>query len=233
VTKEAVKELQKQYPHSWEILDKIPPNVRERGQLVKISPYQQTARKGEPILFVDVLIAGQMRVLNEFESGSVFGFAYLSPLAYIGSYEVVAERPYYSATTESVSECSLIRLKKEDFHSWFQKDPQFTREVAFRMANNICDQSYRHGEILFYPSTYLTADYLIRMFENLEGEPKKILSDRQEIADHLGFSVRTVNRCIRELKEENLVEIEKGKLTISSAQYKQLKNRNGEIKRQL
>ena len=42
---------------------------------------------------------------------------------------------------------------------------------------------------------------------------------RQQIADEMGMSIKTVNRGIKKLKEDNLITIIKGKIYIDKNQY--------------
>lgn len=230
MNRERYRDLQKEYPQFEDFFKQMPPEIREELVIIDIPSKKQTARKGEPLYSVDLLIKGKMRVLNEFENGDLYSFAYLAPLSYIGSYEVVAGRDIYSATTEALEECRLLRLPRDAFYSWFMSDADLARDVAFRLASSSCDQSYKHGELRYYPSAYLMGEYLLRMADSLNGEIRLIPSGRQEMAENLGFSIRTINRCIRDFKENGLIDIERGKVSLSQIQYEQLKKNIEEIK---
>lgn len=225
--------LLEEYPQFRNFFEKIPSDIRDKSVIIEIPSKKQTARKGEPLYSVDLLIDGKMRVLNEFENGDLYSFADLSPLAYIGSYEVVAGRGIYSATTEAQEECRMIRLPRDAFYNWFMNDADLARDIAFRLASSNCDQSYKHGELLYYPSSYLIAEYLLRMADNLEGERRRIPYGRQEMAENLGFSIRTINRCIRDFREKGLIDMERGKVTLSLKQHEQLNKYMNNIKNRL
>ena len=49
---------------------------------------------------------------------------------------------------------------------------------------------------------------------------------RNEIAESCGISERSVNRCIKELKEQNYISVIKGKIIVNEAQYIALQEMN-------
>jgi len=230
VEEDSIKSVMEKNSLLREILEKMPADIRERSLYNTVPARRFTAKKGEPVHFVDILCEGEMRVLNEFDNGNIYSFALLKPVTYVGSYEVIARREEYCSTIETVTVCSFIRMLREDFFRWFRKDPWFTIQTSYRMACDICDQSWKHGEVLYYPSEFVVGDYLIRTYDDLEGETVRIPYGRQEMGDRLGLSVRTVNRCIKVLKDEGLVNIEKGKIRLDRAQHARLCRKIEEIK---
>ena len=50
----------------------------------------------------------------------------------------------------------------------------------------------------------------------------KIQDTREKLAEICGVSVRTINRVIVELKNENLLHLEKGKLILEEEQIKRI-----------
>ncbi len=213
-------------------INDIPEGIWNTAVLKEIPPRKVNARKGELIHFVDILIEGHMRVLNEFESGKLYSFAYLTPPAYIGSFEVIAERETYTATTEAQTECRIIRLKRKEFTRWFQYSAPFARDVAYRMAVNVCRESYTHGDVLYYPSAYIIGEYLTEMFDSQKSQNLRILTGRQEIAEQLGLSVRTVNRCLKKFRDNGLIATDKGKIVINRSCYRELKKHNVKIRQE-
>ena len=47
---------------------------------------------------------------------------------------------------------------------------------------------------------------------------------RKNISEELGISVRSVNRAVHDLKVENMISIEKGKIHITRTQYSTIRN---------
>ena len=51
----------------------------------------------------------------------------------------------------------------------------------------------------------------------------KIKKTQEEIAERLGVDKRTVQRSIKDLKEEEMISLESGKILISEAHYFRMK----------
>ena len=66
-------------------------------------------------------------------------------------------------------------------------------------------------------------DYLLKNAEQGQIESKgsfKLNKTREEIREELGMTVKTINRTIAKLKEQQQIGIASGKVTLSLAQYR-------------
>lgn len=61
------------------------------------------------------------------------------------------------------------------------------------------------------------------------GKVSFINKKRQQIADELGISLRTVHRNIKKLKQQELITIDTGKLYVNWEQYKALIDKLDEL----
>ena len=72
--------------------------------------------------------------------------------------------------------------------------------------------------------------HLIRKYE--QKQPLKqvleLKESRDQLSEEIGFSVKTLNRNIKKLKEIDLIDIQKGKIVITEAGYQEMKRHIGQ-----
>ena len=67
--------------------------------------------------------------------------------------------------------------------------------------------------------------HLIRLFEQRQPQPDclELKKTRQQLAEEIGFSVKTLNRSIKHLEEMGLIQVRKGKVVIPREGFCQMK----------
>ena len=92
------------------------------------------------------------------------------------------------------------------------------------------EQSLKTGEVLAYPALGTLINYLINVFESENKDEVVLKKKREEIGSILGFSVRTVNRNLKILKDENLVFVDRKGISINKKQCEKLYEKLNSIK---
>ena len=211
-------------------IEKIPENIKDRCKLKKIEKGKLLVLKGNNIENIYIHFQGKMQVKNEFENGFVYSFANIKPIAYIGAMEIMANKKTYSSTLQTTTECIILKMPKSDFKNWINIDQKFTLEVLHFVSKSMYEQSLKTGEVLAYPAICILTNYLINVFENEDKDVVFLEKTREEIASILGFSVRTINRNLKELKDENLITVNRKGISITKEQFDKLINKLESIK---
>lgn len=211
-------------------IEKIPENIKDRCKLKKIEKGKLLVLKGNNIENIYIHFQGKMQVKNEFENGFVYSFANIKPIAYIGAMEIMANKKTYSSTLQTTTECIILKMPKSDFKNWINTDQKFTLEVLHFVSKSMYEQSLKTGEVLAYPAICILTNYLINVFENEDKDVVFLEKTREEIASILGFSVRTINRNLKELKDENLITVNRKGISITKEQFDKLINKLESIK---
>ena len=200
----------------------MPLSIRRQTAKKSIAPHEAIVLKGDDADHVFILLKGDVRVLNEFSSGQRYSFAEYSAPSFIGEYEVMAEQSVYATTNEAITRCELISMRAEVFIEWVQG----SASLAFLLARIIAEKSYptsnENGRIKFLPGLQKLQSYLLKRYDAFAPVPFILREDRQQIADEIGTSIKTVNRSVTSLKEENLIGLLHGKITITPEQYTSL-----------
>ncbi|CED93920.1 Crp/Fnr family transcriptional regulator [Romboutsia ilealis] len=213
-----------------DFIEKIPINIKNKCKLRKIEKGKLLVLKGNNIEYIYIHCQGKMQVKNEFENGFVYSFANIKPIAYIGAMEIMANKQTYSSTLQTTTECIILEMQKIDFKNWINTDHKLTLKVLNFVSSRMYEQSLKTGEVLAYPAICILTNYLINVFESQDKDVVFLEKTREEIGSILGFSVRTINRNLKELKDENLITVNRKGISITKEQFDKLLNKLESIK---
>lgn len=211
------------------MLEHIPEHIKHQMTHKVFLPGQTIVHKGQPANHVFLLTKGGTRVSNEFASGQRYTFASLSVPDLIGDLEVLAGQPLYAASNEAVSACEVLVMSAETFFQWMRSDSEFALSVAQMLAAKMYPTSNEAGRVKFQPSLERLHSYLIKRLGSIDTNLFILHTSRQQIADDIGTSVKTVNRGVAKLKEAGLISLIHGKIAISKEQQKALTDAFQEI----
>ena len=211
-------------------IEKIPSNIKQKCKIRSIEKGKIVVLKGNNIENVYISFQGKMQVRNEFENGFVYSFASVNPIAYIGVMEIMANKQTYSSTLETNTECIMLEIPKADFIKWISTDQDLTLDVLHFVSKSMYEQSLKTGEVLAYPAICILISYLINVFESEDKDTIFLEKTREEIGSILGFSIRTINRNLKCLKEENLISVNRKGISITKDQFYKLVDKLESIK---
>ncbi|MDU2199144.1 MAG: helix-turn-helix domain-containing protein, partial [Peptostreptococcaceae bacterium] len=98
------------------------------------------------------------------------------------------------------------------------------------VSKSMYEQSLKTGEGLAYPAICILITYLMNVFENEDKDIAILEKTREEIGSILGFSIRTINRNLKILKEENLISVNRKSISITREQFNRLSHKLESIK---
>lgn len=192
-------------------------------------PREYILTKGDEARYVHILLEGSVNIVNQFDTGDHYCFAHTKALDYLGEIEFLANKSHYASTCIAETTCNTLQIPCNVVNQWIDTDPAFLRLITTAMTEKSYYASDLRGIELFYPSTILTALYIVRNIGvsgigdfSTEQEMRVLQVRRQEISDEISLSVRSVNRAIGHLKQKDLIQICKGKVALNRKQYKEL-----------
>lgn len=209
------------------ILSGAPETIKNQCTVEKFSAESIIQRKDYGITSFFIICQGEVRVVNEFECGNLYVIEENKAIDFIGDVAALAGLKKASATTQAITDCLTIKLPLSSFYEWIKVDNSFLLMVSQRVATKLYNSSYTKGMELYYPATHLILNLIITYINTMKN-PKRNKSSiyvkltRQQIAETLGVTVRTVNRAIKRLKDDNLIFTSRGQIQINNNQYRQL-----------
>lgn len=217
----------KKVPELSDYVKTMPDKIRERCVVKVHPPGYIIHQKDAELDYFGIVAAGEHRVINEFENGNVFMIERNEPIDFIGEVTILADMPRTSVTIETTTESIIIYMSRKDFEEWIAEDIYFLRLVSRKVAFKLYRSSYNRGAKLFYPPHFLLLDFLMRYAQT---HPKKadgtivLPMTRQEICEETGITVKTLNRTIARLKEDDVLGIYKGKIMMDAEQLERMGN---------
>ena len=133
------------------MLDHMPDTIRQQTIRRTFQPGEIVVRKGDKADHVYLLMAGKLRVSNEFESGQRYTFASLEVPDLMGDLEVLAGQEQFAATNEAITECQVLSMSAETFMHWMRVDNDFAVAVAQLLASKMYPTSNEAGRVKFQP----------------------------------------------------------------------------------
>jgi CRP/FNR family cyclic AMP-dependent transcriptional regulator len=200
------------------LIEHMPEDIKRQTTHKVFLPGESLMRKGERATHVYLLTRGSTRVSNEFASGQRYTFASLDTPDLIGDLEVLSGQGAYAASNEAVTTCEVIAMSAETFLQWMRMDSEFALTVAQMLAAKMYPTSNEAGRVKFLPSLERLHSYLIKRLGTIEADTFILHTSRQQIADDIGTSVKTVNRGVAKLKEAGLIGLLHGKITLTREQ---------------
>ncbi len=217
-----IDDVLKKVPELKEYIQSMPDDIRQRCVVKVHPPGYIIHQKDAPLDYFGIVASGEHRVINEFENGNFFMIERNEPIDFIGEVTILAEKPRTSVTIETTTESTIIYMSRKDFEYWISRDIHFLRLVSRKVAFKLYRSSYNRGAKLFYPPHFLLLDFLTR-YANANGIRQKgqitVPLTRQELYEEIGVTVKTINRTIARLKDDGIIKLEKGKITMTLEQY--------------
>ena len=206
------------------MLELMPEEIRQHATKRTFQPGETVVRKGERADHIYLITAGRLRVSNEFESGQRYTFASLAVPDIIGDLEVLAGQECFAATNEAVTECQVLSMTAETFLHWMRTDNDFAVAVARLLAAKMYPTSNEAGRVKFQPSQERFEEYLAKRLGDIETDLFILHTSRQQIADDIGTSVKTVNRCVTKMRDDGDLSLLHGKITLNRQQQDRLRS---------
>lgn len=216
-------EVLKKVPKLKDYLKNMPKELKNKF-IVKIHPPGTIIHDQNTELNVFGIVAsGEHRVINLFDNGNIFMIEKNEPIDFIGEVTILAGMPKTSVTIETITESIIMYIPRKDFEDWIKKDIHFLSLVSQKVALKLYRSSSNRGARLFYPPHFLILDFLLKLAqkEKIQKDQTLIIKKtREELCEEISVSVKTINRTIPKLKEDGVISIVKGKISMSYEQYK-------------
>lgn len=181
-------------------------------------------RENEPVDKIYILIEGIVKAVDHRIFGIEYDYMRFKPIKLFGSMEILLELDNYKTTLNTVTPCTFLVMKAERFRDWIDKDINAMKMESKSMGSYLLEQGRRERTFLFLNGIDRLYMVFMRNYEHMSYEHKKcILSfTRQELSDCSGISIKTINRSIKKMEEDGLIDRRGNKILISKEQYERM-----------
>ena len=204
--------------------------VLESFMIEKLEKGTTFIREGEPVDMVYFIGDGMIKATDHRIYGISFDFILFTRVYAHGGMEIIMDIDWYTTSLQTVTDCTVVKIPKAQFARWMSTDVISLKYEAKLMGDYMLEQARDVRAFLFLQGANRLAMLFTNRYEKYaEHGVLSLSSDRQELSDFTGLSVKTITRSVKKLKEQGLITKEGNVITISQQQYNRLKENLMEV----
>ena len=178
-------------------------------------PNEELFGAGEPASFLPIIIKGKAKMVQFPEAGKevIIGI--------FGDGEMFAVPPVidgrvYPASAYSMAQSQILLIHRSQFFDILRDSHEFTVAVLMWLSDMLRQKTGVIQTLAGGSADQRIAGVLVRLFDAEAGPPPiKITLRREDIARMAGLTTETTIRTIRNLADQGVISIEKGKILIA------------------
>ncbi|WP_332445913.1 Crp/Fnr family transcriptional regulator [Sphaerochaeta sp.] len=202
----------------------MPKRFLAKMEICQIEENKRLITKGENNPYVYLMYNGSLRIINEFDNNRIFAYAAKEAPGFSGLLELLSGQEKATSTVMTICPSSFIRMHKTAFAQWMEEDVHAFRLVVKAFANQLYPAFFSMGSAHVYPKYIILLQYLAKTYApQLKKCSHVVVKDtREELAEELGLSLRTIYRLCSQLVEDGMGVIVKKKIHLDQHHMHQI-----------
>ncbi|KAA3437138.1 response regulator [Rufibacter hautae] len=143
-------------------------------------------------------------------------------------YQDLVEDQTYRESAEALEDSEVCIINKDDFNSLLYQNRDVANKFIKILSGNLADREERLLKLAYNSVRKRVAEALLlveKQYQQNEGKNTQVNISREDLANIVGASKETVIRTLSDFKDEKLISIKGGKITILNLE-KLIKMRN-------
>lgn len=187
-------------------------------------------REGYPASYVYLVADGIVKATEYRIMGIEFDFIRFDKVYAFGGMEVLMHLPNYRTTLTTVTDCNVVRIPRDKYEQWLLNDLEAMKIESSLACEYLLEQARLARAYLFLEGVDRLAILLIRKYEKYSKNGIYYTrSNRRDLANEAGLSIKTTSRCIKQLTDKNLITLYEHSLSVNHEQYTKLKEQISHI----
>ncbi|WP_100486545.1 Crp/Fnr family transcriptional regulator [Sporolactobacillus pectinivorans] len=190
--------------------------IRPHLSLYRFNPGELICSQGDIAEYLYVLVKGKIKIYTTSPEGKTLILSFKTPLEIIGDIEYVQQINFIN-TVEAVSPVFMIGVDDHWLRKYGDDDPRLLRSILEIITRKFHIKSNSLSFNLMYPVEVRLASYILSVsFDVSDDQFKGWLNSTSltDAANLIGTSYRHLNRVIRKLCSEGLIERNKGLIVV-------------------
>ena len=186
-------------------LDTCPDFIKNKFININFKTFDKILKQNEEPSFVYIIKKGKVKVYSLTPTQLKYLERIYCEYELFGELEVFIDKPILNFV-EAVEPCEVIKIPKDTFLEWIKYDSNFSLFIHVQMAEKMYHTSISSKANIAYTLKSRIIFFLWSFLDehNLDSVHKDIL------VEGVGSNIRSVNRIIKELVDESLIEYNKG-----------------------
>lgn len=206
-----------------ELMGKDFENALDYSQITRIKEGTRFIVVDELITTIWILLSGEVKALEEYSTGDIYTFKKFKASEIFGEMELLADVNKFRATLISETDCVFLNIPADVYKDFLKSNSEYLYKRTNNILKRVLDEQRYLRTFLMIKSLDRVKIYFTQHYELYSKKDKCILRiTRQQIAEETGYSVKTINRAIRELDEARLLTVEGQRIIITKSQYEKM-----------
>lgn len=201
------------------LFSQCPQEIYERITLHHYQAHHNLISTYQSSSYVFILLKGRLQAIEERVVDIPYSFTELSPIDIVGDYELFTEAEGHYVTLKTMENATCLQIPSITYLQWMKHDANALFMRTQMLMKELSIQTQQQRQYLFMNNRAKVMIYLQRVYQKHAISSTCIIhATREKIAGQIGCSLRTLNRIILALCEEDMVSVQHGKLHISQEQ---------------
>lgn len=194
----AIKKMLRDCP--YDILNKWEFKEYSKGQVICYQDMQYE--------YFYIIVKGYANISIAAENGKKYSQAIYKKGDYFGELEIFDNKPYI-CSIEALTDIQVIRINRENFLKWIDKDRHFSLHVTRTLCDSFYKLSRLAGENTLYTLKYRICNYLLyRLDSGVKSDSGiEIEVDKEQLSEQFAVTSRSINRVLQQLKESKIIDV--------------------------
>lgn len=186
-------------------LDNCPDYIKNNFIYIDFNTFDKILRQNEIAKYVYIVKKGKVKVYSLTSSGIKYLERTYCENSLFGELEIFADKPILNYV-EALEPCEAIKISKDTFFEWIKSDSNFSLYVHTELSKKMYHTSINNKANVGYSLKFRLLFFLWKFIDehDLNTVHKDIL------VEAAGSNIRSVNRIIKELIAENIIDYNKG-----------------------
>jgi CRP-like cAMP-binding protein len=207
----------------------IPSELKEKIEHISLKRGEYLFKQGDELLNIYYLVTGMLSTNISYADGTERRIVYLQPNDIVGELEILSGQKSAVYSVRAFTDCELIRIGKNSFLKAIRQDKAALSHLVSLMATKMLSTAKEIAVHAQSDSLDALGLFIVHYAEDYYRENPgsgivTIRHTRPSIADACLMSESSVNRSVRRLKSDGLIDLVKGKIAVSRKQYEMLVN---------
>ncbi len=203
--------------------------VKYYMRVMEVGEDETLIQAGEKCSNIYIILSGKVTGIEWPMNERPYFFKDYGPGDFFGEIEYFADLSNYRISVVTATRCRVVVIPVVFYMEWLKNDVAALYLRTKANMRRLISQTADARKYLFIEGRERLMMHLIRKYEQKQPLKKvvELKQSRDQLSEEIGFSVKTLNRNIKKLKEDGLIQIIKGKIVISEDGYLRMKQHIG------
>lgn len=195
--------------------------------LLEVDEDTTLIKAGDHCSNIYIILSGKVTGIDWPINERAYSFKDFGPGDFFGEIECFADLTNYRISVVTVTKCKVLVIPAPIYMEWIRNDVDALYMRTKVNMRRLITQTTDARRYLFLEGKERLILYLVRKYEQKEAVTgRKVLHlshTRNQLAEEIGFSIKTLNRNVKILEELGFIQVDKGKICLTYEAYQKMK----------